>query len=294
MKEESGACPRGRRYSHAPPPAVKRARLALHAGANVMSLASALKRSWLLVLICVLACVGAGAAISLLRSPVYKADSQLFVGSFDVRSVAIPGFVTASQQLADAYSRLAASDAVVVPVARQLGLTPAKVRERLSSSNVPGSPVVRITAEGASRRTAVELARAASNETVNQVRVLTARTNEADQLLGRFKIAAAKSQQADARAARLRAQGASQTTILAAQTDAETAKLGVQTLANLYGEARANSGGVAQAHVVNAAVTATSDRGAVLQQLALLGAVAGLVAGAALAVLRERRRLPQG
>jgi capsular polysaccharide biosynthesis protein len=294
MKEESGACPGGRRYSHAPPPAVKRARLALHAGANVMSLASALKRSWLLVLICVLACVGAGAAISLLRSPVYKADSQLFVGSFDVRSVAIPGFVTASQQLADAYSRLAASDAVVVPVARQLGLTPAKVRERLSSSNVPGSPVVRITAEGASRRTAVELARAASNETVNQVRVLTARTNEADQLLGRFKIAAAKSQQADARAARLRAQGASQTTILAAQTDAETAKLGVQTLANLYGEARANSGGVAQAHVVNAAVTATSDRGAVLQQLALLGAVAGLVAGAALAVLRERRRLPQG
>jgi capsular polysaccharide biosynthesis protein len=294
MKEESGACPRGRRYSHAPPPAVKRARLALHAGANVMSLASALKRSWLLVLICVLACVGAGAAISLLRSPVYKADSQLFVGSFDVRSVAIPGFVTASQQLADAYSRLAASDAVVVPVARQLGLTPAKVRERLSSSNVPGSPVVRITAEGASRRTAVELARAASNETVNQVRVLTARTNEADQLLARFKIAAAKSQQADARAARLRAQGASQTTILAAQTDAETAKLGVQTLANLYGEARANSGGVAQAHVVNAAVTATSDRGAVLQQLALLGAVAGLVAGAALAVLRERRRLPQG
>jgi capsular polysaccharide biosynthesis protein len=259
-----------------------------------MSLASALKRSWLLVLLCVLACVGAGAAISLLRSPVYKADSQLFVGSFDVRSVAIPGFVTASQQLADAYSRLAASDAVVVPVARQLGLTPAKVRERLSSSNVPGSPVVRITAEGASRRTAVELARAASNETVNQVRVLTARTNEADQLLARFKIAAAKSQQADARAARLRAQGASQTTILAAQTDAETAKLGVQTLANLYGEARANSGGVAQAHVVNAAVTATSDRGAVLQQLALLGAVAGLVAGAALAVLRERRRLPQG
>jgi uncharacterized protein involved in exopolysaccharide biosynthesis len=154
--------------------------------------------------------------------------------------------------------------------------------------------VVRITAEGASRRTAVELARAASNETVNQVRVLTARTNEADQLLARFKVAAAKSQQADARAARLRAQGASQTTILAAQTDAETAKLGVQTLANLYGEARANSGGVAQAHVVNAAVTATSDRGAVLQQLALLGAVAGLVAGAALAVLRERRRLPQG
>jgi capsular polysaccharide biosynthesis protein len=259
-----------------------------------MSLASALKRSWVLILVCVLACAGAGVAISLLRSPVYKADSQLFVGSFDVRSVAIPGFVTASQQLADAYSRLAASDAVVVPVARQLSLSPAKVRERLSSSNVPGSPVVRITAEGPSRRAAVELARAASSETVTQVRALTNRTNEAEQLFTRFKTAAAKAQQADARAARVRAQGASQKTILAAQTDAEVAKLGVQTLANLYGEARANSGGVAQAHVVNAAVTATSDRAEVLQQIVLLGVVAGLVAGAGLAVLRERRQLPQG
>jgi uncharacterized protein involved in exopolysaccharide biosynthesis len=129
---------------------------------------------------------------------------------------------------------------------------------------------------------------------VTQVRALTSRTNEADQLLVRFKAAAAKSQQADARAARVRAQGAPQKTVLAAQTDAETAKLGVQTLANLYGEARANSGGVAQVHVVNAAVTATSDRGEVLQQLALLGVVAGLVAGSGLAVLRQRRLLPQG
>jgi capsular polysaccharide biosynthesis protein len=259
-----------------------------------MLLASALKRSWLLVLVCVLACAGAGIAIGLLRSPVYKAESQLFVGSFDVRSVAIPGFVTASQQLADAYSRLGASDAVVVPVARQLGLTPAQVRERLSSSNVPGSPVVRLTAEGPSRGAAVDLARAATNETVNQVRVLTTRTDEGSQLFARFKTAAAKSQRADARVSRLQSRGASQQAILAAQTDAQTAKLEVQTLANLYGEARANSGGAAQAHVVNSAVTATSDRGQVLQQLVLLGAVAGLVAGAGLAVLRERRRLPQG
>jgi capsular polysaccharide biosynthesis protein len=259
-----------------------------------MSLGSALKRSWSLILVCVLVCAGAGVAIGLLRSPVYKAQSQLFVGSFDVRSVAIPGFVTASQQLADAYSRLAASDAVVVPVARQVGLTPAQVRERLSSSNVPAAPVVRLTAEGPSQRAAVDLGRAASNETVAQVTSLTSRTNEAAQLLTRFKAAAAQSQRADARVARLRARGASQNTILAAQTAAETSKLGVQTLANLYGQARANSGGAAQAHVVNAAVTATSDRGDVLQQLVLLGFVAGLVAGTGLAVLRQRRLLPQG
>jgi hypothetical protein len=168
------------------------------------------------------------------------------------------------------------------------------VRERLTSSNGPGAPVVRLTAEGPSRRAAIDLARAASNETVAQVSTLTNRTNEANQLLTSFKAAAAKAQAADARLARLRARGASQKTILDAQTASETAKLGVQTLASLYGQARANSGGAAQAHVVNAAVTATSDRGQVLQQLILLGVVAGLVAGAGLAVLRERRLLPQG
>jgi capsular polysaccharide biosynthesis protein len=259
-----------------------------------MSLASALKRSWSVLLASVLVCAGAGVAIGLVRNPVYKAESQLFVGSFDVRSVAIPGFVTASQQLADAYSRLAASDVVVGPVARQLGLTSAEVRERLSSSNVPGSPVVRITAEGPSRRAAVDLARAASDATVSQVRGLTRSADEANQILQQFKVAAAKSQSADARAASLRSQRAPQQAILAAQTEADTARLGVQTLGNLYGEARASSGGAAQAHLVKAAVTATSDRGDVIQQLVLLGVVAGLVAGAGLATLRQRRLLQPG
>ena len=259
-----------------------------------MSFASALKRSWLVVLVCVLVCAGAGIAIGLLREPVYKAQSQLFVGSFDVRSVAIPGFVTASNQLADAYSRLATSDAVGVPVARQTGLTQAEVRERMTASNVPGSPVVRITAEGPSRRAAVDLARAGSNQTVAEVKTLTTRTNEARDLFKRFNAAAAKAQRADSRAARLRAQNASQKSIIAAQTASETAKLNVQTLANLYGQALANSGGAAQAHVVNAAVTATSDREDVLQQLAILGVVAGLVAGAGLAALRQRRLLHAG
>jgi hypothetical protein len=231
--------------------------------------------------------------MGLLRDPVYKAEAQLFVGSFDVRSVAIPGFVTASNQLADAYSRLAASDAVVVPVARQLGLTRAQTRERLSSSNVPQSPVVRITAEGPSRRAAVELARAASNQTVTVVRGLTTRADDAAQLLTRFTAAAAKSQVADARAARLRDQRAPQKAILAAQTASETAKLDVQTLGALYGQARGSSGGAAQAHVVNAAATATNDRDDVLQQLVLLAVVAGLVAGAGLATLRQRRLLQQ-
>ena len=83
-----------------------------------MSLASALKRSWSLVLLCAVIGAAAGLIAGLVRDPEYKAEAQLYVGSFDVRSLAVPGFVTASLQIADAYSRLANSDAVVVPVSR--------------------------------------------------------------------------------------------------------------------------------------------------------------------------------
>jgi capsular polysaccharide biosynthesis protein len=258
-----------------------------------MSLGSALKRSWQVILACVLVCVGAAVAVSLLRGPDYKAQSQLFVGSFDVRSVAIPGFVTASTQLADAYSRLANSDAVVIPAARQTGLTRAQARERLSASNVPGSPVVRITAEGSSSRAAIALARAASDETATQVRALTTSNVEAGQLLTRFRAATTQAAITASRAGQLRSAHASPQTIIAAQTQADTARLRANTVANLYNAALANSGAAAQVHVISAAVSATSDRGDVLQQLILVGGLAGLVAGAGVAALRERRRLPR-
>jgi uncharacterized protein involved in exopolysaccharide biosynthesis len=261
-----------------------------------MPLASALKRSWLLLVVSVLLCAGVGVAAGLLRTPEYKAESQLFVGSFDVRSVAVPGFVTASVQLADAYSRLASSDAVVVPVSRRVGLSPDEVDRRLTTSNIPGSPVVRLDAVGSSRRAALRLVRAATNETVARIRGLTVRTAEADRVLGQFQAAAAAAQKAESRAALLRArrdggQAIRRQTIIDAQTKAETARLRATALGNLYGEARANSRGAAQAHVIRAAVSASDDRSEVLQRLILLGAAAGLVLGAALAALHQRRLL---
>jgi uncharacterized protein involved in exopolysaccharide biosynthesis len=247
----------------------------------------------------VLLCIGAGVAAALLRAPEYKAESQLFVGSFDVRSVAIPGFVTASVQLADAYSRLARSDAVVVPVSRRLGVAADDVERRLSTSNIPGSPVVRVEAVGSSRRSAVQLSRAATRETVARVRSLTVSNSEPERLLRLYRTASVAAQRADIRANQLRGQQAAggnvpTRTILNAQTKAETARLRVNTLANLYNEARANAGGAAQAHVIRMAVSASDDRGDVLQRLILLGAAAGVVLGTGLASLRGHRLLNEG
>jgi hypothetical protein len=176
-------------------------------------------------------------------------------------------------------------------VARQLGLSPAVVRERLTSSNIPQSPVVRVTAEGPSRRAAVTLTRAASEETAKQVRGLVNRNSQAEQVIPRYEAASAEATRTASRVQQLRGQRASTQAVVAAQTRADTARLRATVLATLYGQAVANSGGAAQVHIIKAAQSATSDRAQVLEQLVLLGVLAGFVAGAALAALRERRLL---
>jgi hypothetical protein len=247
----------------------------------------------LLVVVCVLLCAGAGVAAGLLRSPKYKAESQVFVGSFDVRTVAISGFVTASVQLADAYSRLASSDAVVVPVSQRLGLSRETVRNDLTSSNIPGSPVVRLDATGSNRRSAIRLARTATAVTIERVQRLTTGQSEAERLLRQFRQEVHSAELAESAATRLRDSGAtvSQSKLLAAQTRAETARLRATALGNLYNEVRSNARGAAQAHVIRNALSASDDRSEVLQRLILLGAAAGLVLGAGLATLRQRRLL---
>jgi hypothetical protein len=261
-----------------------------------MSLATALKRSWSLVLACVLVAAGIGLIAGLLRDPEYKAESEMYVGSFDVRSLAVPGFVTASLQIADAYSRLANSDAVVVPVAKRLRMTRSEVERRLTATNIPGSPVIRLEGVGPSREAAVDLVRAATAVTASRVRSLTSRNLEADRYFKDFQTAAARAQVASARAARLRSraaqgQGVSTRAVTEAQAKAETARLRATAFANLYGEARANSRGAANVHVIDAGRAATNDRGDVLQRLVVLGVLAGLVVGTALATLRWRRML---
>jgi uncharacterized protein involved in exopolysaccharide biosynthesis len=261
-----------------------------------MSLASALKRSWLLVAGCVLVFAGVGLIAGLVRDPEYKAESQMYVGSFDVRSLAVPGFVTASLQIADAYSRLANSDAIVVPVAKRLHLTRGEVERRLTASNIPGSPVIRLEGVGPSRRAAVDLVRTATAVTASRVTRLTSRNAEADRYFREFQAAAARAQVAAARAARLRSrvaqgQNVSTRTITDAQAKAETARLRATAFANLYGEARANARGATNVHVIDAGRAATNDRGDVLQRLIVLGVIAGLVIGGALATLRWRRLL---
>jgi hypothetical protein len=259
-----------------------------------MSLGSALKRSWSVVLACVVLCTGVAAVTGLLRHPEYKAEARLFVGSLDVRSLAVPGYVLASQQLAAAYSRVAVSSIIEVPVARRSGFSRKQVGDRLSAADIPQSPVVRLRATGPNEDDAVKLVRAATTEMAAYVTKVTSRNAEADELFKRYRAAAERAQALEARAALLRAQDAPERARVDAQTRAETARLNASTVAQLYGQARATSAGAAQVQTLDAGQSATNDRGEVLQRLVLLGLASGLVLGAALASLRLRALVRQG
>jgi capsular polysaccharide biosynthesis protein len=258
-----------------------------------MSLGHALKRSWLVVVACVLLCAGAATAVGLLRQPQYTTDAQLYVGTFDVRTLSRSGIVTASQQLAVAYSRLALTEPVVGPVARQLGLTSQEILRRVSAAHIPGSPVVRIEARGPTRADTVALARAMSAQLAAYVTRFTSREGEASSLLQRFKAETRRASVLEARAAGLREAGADGRTVRDAQAEAETARLRATALAGLYGDARASTAGAVDAHVIQAGYEVTDDRLSVLQLLVFGGVLSGLVLGTALAALRQRRLVLQ-
>src|SRR5689334_12701293 len=66
----------------------------------------AVRRYWWLLI--ALGAIGAAAAYLVAgeeRKPVYTAEARLAVGRIDVSTQSIPGFATASQLLADSYSR---------------------------------------------------------------------------------------------------------------------------------------------------------------------------------------------
>src|SRR5215211_5809799 len=120
-------------------------------------------------LIPLIACLALALVLSTLRSPIYTAEAQLGIGRIDVSTYSIPGFVSASRDLAAAYSRALRTTAVNRPLARQLHTSPAEVGSRLSASPIPESPVIVVTAKGSSERDAVELANAAKTALIAYV-----------------------------------------------------------------------------------------------------------------------------
>lgn len=254
------------------------------------SLGAALKKYPFIALLPIVVFVAAGVALGLRKPPTYTATTQLNVGAADINSQATPGYVQAEQTLAQAYSREVTSQYVYNPAGQSLGISPAAVAARLSSSAVPNSPTFTINATGPTEQSAVRLASAATAALQHKINQLDQGENGSTVLLNEFRKAQAQADALSARSGSLAAQHAngtgnvSETRVQSAKVASQVAQVQAQALATQYSNSNTLSKG-AIIDVLNPATSATSNRKTITERYGLVGLAAGIVMGCALAMM---------
>ena len=258
---------------------------------------------WWLVLITTLVFVGAAVYLGQERKPIYTAKSSINVGRVDVRVQALASFTVGAQSLASSYSRIATSRTIVDPVAKRLGTTRQDVAERLSANVVADSPIFELIGTGESKDAAIQLTNAATREMRRYVGRRSSRENAAKDLLKAYSAQARKSESLRLRYNRLknRREGTGPTLeesegeeptakeVRDARAAYETAELQKSALGGQYQARSSETANTPGVELLNRAFTAESDREKVLQQFVAVALVAGLLFGAALALLLGRR-----
>lgn len=259
-------------------------------------LALALRRYWFLVLVVVVLCTGAGLALGNRQATTYQAAVVMQVGRLDIQAQAVPGYVSASQSLASAYSRIASAQVIAAAVARRLRLPIARVRKDLSATSVPESPTLRILGDGRSARAAVTLSRAGAAELGRYVQRLTSRSDQSAGLLGRFRrlTTSAERLRAQAKAAagadKLNGLRQESPRTVSTRVAAAAAQLRADSAAELFKSAQTNAVGGASLSTLDSGAQATNDRRQLLQRFGFVGLVGGLVLGTGFALLLAGRR----
>lgn len=249
----------------------------------------------LLVALVVILCTALGILAGFLREPVYTAQARLSVGSIDVPSQALPGYVEATKSLAEAYSRSVESPAIVDRVAQRTGTPAEQVRSSLTASPIPESPVILLEAKTGEARRSVAVADSGAAALLDYIRGLTASADDQDALLREFRQATIELDRALAsRRAAGRRYEAAQTPrnsqrLRSAKADAEAARLRVQSLSTRYEAAQQRQFAPDFVQVVTRPQAASSDRTAGIQLRGFAGLVVGVIAALALATLLSRR-----
>lgn len=260
---------------------------------------TALRRHWLVAILIVVVVGAMGAGVAMLKPNVYTAESRLAVGAGEMSTLAIPGFPTASRDLASNYARWVTLQGVGGTAAPPGTLS-------LAASPIPDSNVLRIEAKAENPDIALAAAGAAGKALVAEV--LKVKTdNDPKALLdqvGQSSPALARAQAEVTRAhdqyrtafsmdpggsARVRA-------ALEAYVKAETQrqKLDAQRGALLERYRRVVSQRTTEADlrlIGPGAAVVGHDRNSRIQRYLLLGLVAGSLLAAAAAYALERRRL---
>ena len=252
---------------------------------------------WPLVALVVLVFLGGAVYAALSRTPTYRAESQINVGRTDVRVQALPGYVAGASTLANAYSRVVMSDEIVDRVAPALELPRGDVAQDLSAAPVPENPILRIVGKGDSPEAAVRLTREATAQLKAYVTRTDDAANSADAMLRQYRELSERAadlrrdiNRIDARTAAAELPGATVEAPSAREerklrVEYDETRLRVDTLSQLFRDRQVELASTAGIEVISRPAAAGDDRRTVLQRLLAVGLVAGVIVGAALAML---------
>jgi hypothetical protein len=244
-----------------------------------------------------------GVVLGSKKAPTYSATATINVGKADIATQATPGYVQASEALAASYSRLVTSQHVAVPAARAVGESPSSVASRISAVPIPNEPTFTITTTDSTPQSAVRLARATVSSIVKYAQQSQTNQGGPTQLLNRYHRLQTRADALQATADKLQGQlqvntlGVTQAQVTKAKVAAQTISLQAQALSNQYLNLAQNGAAPSLDVLIDPTSPTTSDRTSNREKYGVVGAVAGLVIGVALAGLvasigtfRMRRR----
>lgn len=266
------------------------------AGTAPVGVLVAVRRHWIVALLPVILFVGIAVWLGRERAPRYTATTHLTVSRIYVDNPAgVAGVIEATRSLASIYSRAVFSSRVRDDTARRVGEDALRGSDQLSATQIPESPLIRLSVESSSERRAVALANAASAALGAYVK-RHERSDEADVILARYRRAERdyrKQTELNRRLARRYDRDPSsknEAAIDRAAVDSSSARLRRNALRQSYEAAVQGRTSPPSIEVFSRATSATSDRVEKLQVMVLLGLIAGISAGVALALLREYRK----
>jgi capsular polysaccharide biosynthesis protein len=256
----------------------------------------AVRRYWWLLV--VLGAIGAAAAYFVARDqrkPVFTAEARLAVGRIDVSTQSIPGFATASQLLADSYSRAIVATNVTGPAAKKSGLPQSKIADELTASPIPESGIIRVEAKSSDAAESIAVVNAGADSLTAFVRNLNRANPDSKRMLDSYRQASRKHARAVAARVRLSRQTsgkkrATPAQIAKADAAAAAAQLEQNTFADLYRATQSGQAAPNTLQILAYASRAKSDKNEFLQRAAFGGAVGGMILALVVALLLANRR----
>jgi uncharacterized protein involved in exopolysaccharide biosynthesis len=255
---------------------------------------TAARRHWFVALVPLVLFVGAAVLLGVKRTPQYTATASVSVGPVFLSNPAgISSVIQGTESLATVYSRLIDANAVRDDTARRLSIASTVGAGSVSATPLPDSPLIRVRAVAGSERAAVALVNAISDSLAAYVNRNARSDKSAASIAGEYRRAALAYRRRVALSRRLDRRydedpsAANRLARDRAAAEADTALLRRDALSPAYENSVQVLGSTPALKVFARATSASSDRYQVLQMLVFTGLVGGLLAGLALALLRD-------